>query len=220
MCDVEPCALADVGYMRALSRSITKGGKAWRRCWPPPPGGEASASLLDKLLVKLRELGNDQPRGNYEAEIAEVHRQWCAAERSERIKAARAEAEAAGNEPQTVKLKEVTEISYRYFGAACASTLGDEFVASFRGEPFDRSSNVFRRLDVDGNGTISVKDLKAAVIDDVMSKWFEHLPSNVKRRGLGGLTKSASASGKIRAGIKSVVHVRRVSSSMAIHPMQ
>jgi hypothetical protein len=33
---------------------------------------------------------------------------------------------------------------------------------------------LFRRLDVDGSGTISLEDLKAAVLDDAPSSWFSH----------------------------------------------
>ena len=173
-----------VGYLKALHKAIVN-GRQWRYRWPAPPGDEAAVELLESLMQQLRALGDGHDNASAEDALVDLHRAWCKAERTARAKARAEQAEeeytATGGGAFREKEHAVEEISYRYFGDACASTLA---LASAKptttdatvGKAFDPTSMVFRRLDRDGNGTISIADLKAAVLNDAPSAWFMHLP--------------------------------------------
>jgi len=180
-----------VGYVKALHRSIAK-GREWRHSWPTPPGDEVAVKLLKNMMQQLRTITDGKDRPAAEAALAEVHKAWCQAERTARENACADDEEeeysATGGAPDPA----VKEVSYRHFGDACDGTLTGTGAKGAQpsvmsDQPFDPTSMVFRRLDIDGNGTISLADLQAAVLDDAPSVWFMHLresasPKSSKRR--------------------------------------
>lgn len=164
-----------VGYLKVLHRAIVKNGREWRFKWPTSPGDAAAIQLRDGLLHELRALVAGKARPAAEGVLADVHSSWCQAERVARAKARAEEEEeeytTSGGGGFRIAEPLVKEVSYRYFRVACACTL----TGTTSEAHFDPTSMVFRRLDIDGNGTISLADLRAVVLNDEPSSWFMNL---------------------------------------------
>jgi hypothetical protein len=186
-------------YLRTLISEITSRNETTtqlqiRHQWQRQPQACREARQVRDAL--RGEKWNELERTTQEANVYEMFAKWGHAQQ------AISSSNGAGDDSCPMKYSHAAqELTMAGFVSACSETLRLLKVCDANGRAVTNGPrilliNVFRDLDIDGNGTLSCEDLRAALVDDAPSVWaakktsqsrFAKSTSAVKRRLKGSM---------------------------------